>query len=85
MNTKELIEQAIALPVEERALVVDSLLRSLNPPQSEIDAQWATEAKRRLSELRSGKIEADRPQIVTPEDYCEMLFEGFGELHVWFR
>ncbi len=58
MNTKELIEQAIALPVEERALVVDSLLRSLNPPQSEIDAQWATEAKRRLAELRSGKVDA---------------------------
>lgn len=58
MNTKELIEQAIALPVEERALVVDSLLRSLNPPQSEIDIQWAAEAKRRLAELRSGKVEA---------------------------
>lgn len=29
--------------------------------------------------VRSGKIEADRPRIVTPEDYCEMLFEGFGE------
>jgi putative addiction module component (TIGR02574 family) len=58
MNTKKLIEQAIALPVEERALVVDSLLRSLNPPQSEIDAQWAAEAKRRLSELRSGKVDA---------------------------
>ncbi|HBG95984.1 MAG TPA: addiction module protein [Chromatiaceae bacterium] len=58
MNTKELIQQAIALPVEERALVVDSLLRSLNPPQSEIDAQWVVEAKRRLAELRSGKVEA---------------------------
>lgn len=58
MNTKELIEQAVALPVEERALVVDSLLRSLNSPQSEIDAEWAAEAKRRLSELRSGRVEA---------------------------
>jgi putative addiction module component (TIGR02574 family) len=58
MNTKERIEQAIALPVEARALVVDALLRSLNVPQPEIDAQWATDAKRRLSELRSEKVEA---------------------------
>ena len=29
--------------------------------------------------VRSGKIEADRPQIVAPEVYCEMLFEGFSE------
>lgn len=58
MNTKELIEQAIALPVEERALMMDALLRSLNPPQSEIDAQWAAEAKRRLAELRAGTVEA---------------------------
>jgi len=58
MNTKELIEQAIALPVEERARVVDAMLRSLNSPQPEIDAQWATEAKRRLSELRSEEVEA---------------------------
>jgi putative addiction module component (TIGR02574 family) len=57
MNTKELIDQAIALSVEERALVVDSLLRSLNPPQSEIDAKWTKEARRRLVELRSGKVE----------------------------
>ena len=58
MDIKELIEQAIALPVEERARVVDAMLRSLNSPQPEIDAQWATEAKRRLSELRFDKIEA---------------------------
>ena len=58
MNTKQLIDEAVSLPVEERALVVDSLLRSLNQPESEIDKKWANEAKRRLAELRSGSIEA---------------------------
>jgi putative addiction module component (TIGR02574 family) len=72
MNTKELIEQAIALPVEERALVVDSLLRSLNPPQSEIDAQWGIEAKRRLSELRSEKVAA-----IPGEAVFERVWERF--------
>ena len=57
MNTKELIDEAVSLPVEERALVVDSLLRRLNQPDSELDRKWAKEAKRRLAELRSGRVE----------------------------
>jgi putative addiction module component (TIGR02574 family) len=58
MNMKQLIDEAVSLPVEERALVVDSLLRSLNQPESEIDKKWSEEAKRRLAELRSGKVQA---------------------------
>ncbi|MEO5342234.1 MAG: addiction module protein [Gammaproteobacteria bacterium SHHR-1] len=58
MNTKQLIDEAVSLPVEERALVVDSLLRSLNQPESEIDKIWAKEAQRRLEELRSGRVKA---------------------------
>ena len=29
--------------------------------------------------IRNGKIHAERPQIFTPEHYCRLLLEGFGE------
>ena len=56
-STAEIIHEAEALPVAERTLVVDSLLRSLHPPDPEIDRQWANCAKRRLLELRSGRVQ----------------------------
>ncbi len=58
MTTKELIAEAVSLPVEERAIVADSILRSLNAPESDIDRKWAAVAQRRLVELRSGKVKA---------------------------
>ena len=56
MTTKKIIEEALSLPVDERAIIADSLLRSLNKPDPDIDVKWAEKAKRRLHELRSGKV-----------------------------
>jgi len=58
MKTKELINKAVSLPVEERALIADSLLRCLNQPESEIDKKWAAVATRRLAEMRAGSAES---------------------------
>jgi len=55
-STKDIIQEAAALPVEERIIVVDSLLRTLNIPAPDIDTEWAAVAKRRLAELRSGRV-----------------------------
>ena len=55
-STKKLIDEALSLPVEDRALIADSLLQSLNMPDPDIDKKWTEIAKRRLGELRSGKI-----------------------------
>ena len=56
MTTKKIIEEALSLPVEERAFIADSLLRSLNMPSTAMDANWTEVAKRRLQEFRSGKV-----------------------------
>lgn len=55
---REIIQEATALPVEERAVIVDSLLRSLNMPDRENEDKWIAVAHRRLEELRSGRVRA---------------------------
>jgi len=58
MKPRELIAEALSLPVEERAIVVDFILRSLNSPEDDIDRQWIAEAERRLEEVRTGRVKA---------------------------
>ena len=55
-GSDKIISEAESLPVEERLKIVDSLLRSLNPPDPEVDRQWIAEA-RRLDEIRFGKVQ----------------------------
>jgi RNA polymerase-interacting CarD/CdnL/TRCF family regulator len=74
MNTQQLIAEAVSLPVEERALVVDSLLRSLNQPESEIDKKWVAIAQQRLGELRTGTVVA-----VTGAEVFDKIWKTFGK------
>ncbi len=57
-STKEIIEDAESLPVEERVVVIDSLLRTINPSVADVEAEWMKVAKRRLAELQSGTVKA---------------------------
>lgn len=58
MKTKDLIAEAVDLPAEERVMVVDSILKSLNPPKSAVDKKWVTVARQRLKELRFDEVAA---------------------------
>lgn len=58
MKTKDLISEALSLPIEERAQVVESILMSMNPPETEIDKKWGQTARQRLTDLRSGKVKS---------------------------
>jgi putative addiction module component (TIGR02574 family) len=56
MRTKEILEQALNLKPEERFIVIEGLLRSLDQPDPELDAIWAEEAERRLKAYRKGRL-----------------------------
>jgi len=72
-GTEDVIRDAASLPVEERARVIDSLLRTLNPPDATIDHQWVEVARRRLAEQRSGSVRA-----VSGDDVFGRIRERFG-------
>lgn len=56
-ESKRVLEEALALPEDERAVVAGELLSSLDQVrQSELDALWANEAEARLDAYDRGEI-----------------------------
>ena len=55
MSSKEILEQAMELKPEERFLIVEGLLKSLDEPDRKIDEIWAEEADKRLKAYRAGR------------------------------
>ena len=58
MTIEQLAAEALTLPSEERALLADRLVESLDAAEaSRIDRLWVTEAKRRRDEVRKGVVQ----------------------------
>ncbi len=56
LSKQKLIEEGLLLPIEDRAYIIDSLIKSMNPVAPEIDCKWIEISKKRLNELKSGKV-----------------------------
>lgn len=54
----ELLEKALALPTQERGILIDRLIDSLDeePADEGVDAAWDEEIKRRIDDVRSGRM-----------------------------
>jgi putative addiction module component (TIGR02574 family) len=56
-KTTELVRQALALSVEERADLAGQLIESLDSPASgNSKAEWEAEIERRMAEIDSGAV-----------------------------
>jgi len=58
MSNVEILEKALRLSPEERFLIVEGLLKSLDVPDPNLDQVWAKEAERRLTAYREGRLAA---------------------------
>ena len=54
----EILDKALALTVEERGMLIDRLVESLDdaPAEEGVEEAWNEEIKRRVDEIRSGKV-----------------------------
>ena len=54
----ELLEKALALPTQDRGLLVDRLIASLDeePAEEGVEAAWDEEIKRRVEDIRTGRV-----------------------------
>ena len=64
MSSKDVLKQALKLKPDERFMVVEGLIKSLDEPDSSLDAIWAEEAEKRLKAYRAAqaaKVLASQP------------------------
>jgi putative addiction module component (TIGR02574 family) len=58
MSLEQIAEAAMALPGEQRALLADRLVESLDAEEiNRIDRLWAAEVRRRRDEIRQGRVQ----------------------------
>lgn len=56
-QVSEILEKALALSTQERGLLIDHLIESLDegPAEEGVEEAWDEEIKRRVDDIRSGK------------------------------
>jgi putative addiction module component (TIGR02574 family) len=63
----ELLEKALALSTQDRGLLIDRLMASLDdePAEAGVEAAWDDEIKQRIDDIRSGKAKTiDGEQVL---------------------
>ena len=68
MDSKKVLEYALALGPDEKFLVVEGILRSLDEPDASLDVIWGEEAERRLVAYRAGNLGAVPMEDLFSED-----------------
>ena len=74
MTVEQIVDEALGLPSEARALLADRLVESLDPAEDAYVRQlWVAEALRRRDEVRNGQV-----QTIPAEQGLAQVRRAFG-------
>ena len=75
-QVSEVLEKALTLSTQDRSLLIDRLIESLDegPSEEGVDEAWAGEIKRRVDDIRSGKT-----KMIPGEQVLRELSEEFPD------
>ena len=74
MTLDQLAEEALTLPNEDRAILAERLVESLDPTDdADLQAVWGAEAIRRLDDVREGRV-----QSVSGEEALKRVRQSVG-------
>ena len=75
-EVSKLLEQALALSSQDRGLVIDRLIESLDEGEADVGVEeaWSEEIKRRVDDIRTGKI-----RLIPGEEVLQELAKEFPD------
>jgi len=64
VSPETLLRQALELPANDRAVLIEGLIVSLDKPDPAVDTLWLKEAESRMAAYHSGELDAvDADQV----------------------
>ena len=57
MNNLQILKEALQLNPQDKFLIIDTLLKSLDKPDKELDSVWENESEKRLQSYKSDKTQ----------------------------
>ncbi|MFZ0417130.1 MAG: addiction module protein [Candidatus Sulfotelmatobacter sp.] len=75
-QVSELLEKALTLSTQERGLLIDRLVETLDnePAEEGVEAAWGEEIRRRVDDIRSGRV-----KTIPGEQVLRELAEEFPD------
>lgn len=64
MGISEIITEAMRLKPQERYMVIEELVRSLDEPDTKIDSIWLEESAKRLAAYQNGSVKTVSYEVV---------------------